>query len=123
MLRARLSRYVVLRSFYCTVKFRRICHGVTFSCFLHPVQGFGGTASGFEVLQRLHLDINAILRPLGGKPLSETAIVDLMNCIGRCVVAGDVRQTAEIAFGDPNSTEYLDLKVKFSHREDIIHFW
>lgn len=38
-----------------------------------------------------------------------TGIVDLMNVIGRCVIAGNVRQTAEIAFGDP-TPEYLDLK-------------
>lgn len=75
-----------------------------------PIKGFGGTASGHEVLKRLHADINAILGPLAGQTLTVTAIVDVMNCIGRCIVSGDVRQTAEIAFGDPNSTEYLDLK-------------
>ena len=38
------------------------------------------------------------------------AIVDLMNHIGKCVVSGNVRRTAEIAFGDPDSAEYIDLK-------------
>jgi adenosylcobalamin-dependent ribonucleoside-triphosphate reductase len=33
-----------------------------------------------------------------------------MNMIGKCVVAGNVRRTAEIVFGDPKSEEYLDLK-------------
>ena len=33
-----------------------------------------------------------------------------MNQIGRCVVSGNVRQTAEIAFGDPGSEEYINLK-------------
>jgi ribonucleoside-triphosphate reductase len=33
-----------------------------------------------------------------------------MNFIGRCVVAGNVRRTAEIAFGAADSIEYLDLK-------------
>jgi len=33
-----------------------------------------------------------------------------MNVIGRCVIAGNVRQTAEIAFGDADLPEYLDLK-------------
>jgi hypothetical protein len=58
--------------------------------------------------------------------LSVTAIVDIMNLIGKdgphliiqshaiflgkCVVAGNVRRTAEIAFGDPNSDEYISLK-------------
>lgn len=30
--------------------------------------------------------------------------------MGVCVVAGNVRRTAEIAFGDPGSEEYIDLK-------------
>ena len=45
-----------------------------------------------------------------------TAIVDIMNCIGRCIVSGDVRQTAEIAFGSATSAEYLDLKVSVLRR-------
>lgn len=44
-----------------------------------------------------------------GRRLSVTGIVDLMNAIGRCVIAGEVRQTTEIAFG-PSVPEYLDLK-------------
>lgn len=75
-----------------------------------PIRGFGGVASGPEVLQRLHSDIDAALGPLAGKPVTVTAIVDVMNLIGRCVVAGDVRQTAEIAFGRADCDEYLDLK-------------
>ena len=75
-----------------------------------PIKGFGGTASGPAVLQRLHEDIDQTLAPLSGKPLTITAIVDIMNQIGRCIVSGDVRQTAEIAFGDPLSLEYIDLK-------------
>lgn len=30
--------------------------------------------------------------------------------VGVCVVAGNVRRTAEIALGDPGSAEYIDLK-------------
>lgn len=30
--------------------------------------------------------------------------------MGVCVIAGNVRRTAEIAFGDPSSEEYIDLK-------------
>ena len=33
-----------------------------------------------------------------------------MNLIGKCVVPGNVRRTAEIVFGDPYDEEYLDLK-------------
>jgi ribonucleoside-triphosphate reductase (thioredoxin) len=75
-----------------------------------PIKGFGGVASGPEVLRRLHGDIDGILGPLAGQPVTVTAIVDVMNAIGRCIVSGDVRQTAEIAFGDAESDEYIDLK-------------
>lgn len=30
--------------------------------------------------------------------------------MGVCVVAGNVRRTAEIAFGNPENEEYIDLK-------------
>lgn len=75
-----------------------------------PIKGFGGTASGPDMLARLHDDIDAALGPVAGKPITVTAIVDIMNMIGRCIVSGDVRQTAEIAFGDAASEEYIDLK-------------
>ena len=35
-----------------------------------------------------------------------------VSTTGKCVVAGNVRRTAEIAFGNPNDTEYIDLKGK-----------
>lgn len=74
------------------------------------IKGFGGTSSGAGPLKLLHESIRQALDPLDGKPLTVTAIVDLMNLIGRCVVSGNVRRTAEIAFGDAESTEYIELK-------------
>jgi ribonucleoside-triphosphate reductase len=49
-----------------------------------PIKGFGGTASGPEILKRLHDDVNSALSPLAGKVITVTAIVDIMNMIGRC---------------------------------------
>src|SRR3989338_42254 len=70
-----------------------------------PIRGFGGLSSGYEPLERLHHDIRRVLLDQRGKTLTVTSIVDIMNMIGRCVVSGNVRQTAEIAFGDPSSEE------------------
>lgn len=75
-----------------------------------PIKGFGGVASGAVPLMELHAQLVSILRRQIDQPLSTTNIVDIMNLIGKCVVAGNVRRTAEIAFGDPESSEYLDLK-------------
>lgn len=75
-----------------------------------PIKGFGGTSSGPEPLRLLHESIRELLDPLAKTLLTETAIADIMNLIGVCVVAGNVRRTAEISFGSPYSEEYLTLK-------------
>jgi len=75
-----------------------------------PISGFGGVASGHEPLAEVHEDIRKVLEKNSGEPITITTIVDIMNLIGKCVVAGNVRRTAEIVFGDPDSEEYLDLK-------------
>lgn len=76
-----------------------------------PIRGFGGVAAGEGVLRQLLNSLQTqVLQPAVGQPLSITHIVDLFNLIGVAVVAGNVRQTAEIAFGPAHSDEYIDLK-------------
>ena len=75
-----------------------------------PIKGFGGVSSGPEPLREVHSSIDEVLKENSGEPISVTTIVDIMNLIGKCVVAGNVRRTAEIVFGDPFDEEYLDLK-------------
>eukprot|EP00123_Amoebidium_parasiticum_P012125 comp21137_c0_seq1/m.28589 comp21137_c0_seq1/g.28589 ORF comp21137_c0_seq1/g.28589 comp21137_c0_seq1/m.28589 type:complete len:760 (-) comp21137_c0_seq1:28-2307(-) len=87
------------------------------------IKGFGGIASGPQPLAELHDSVRQIMEPLSGKTITATAIVDLFNLIGRCVIAGNVRRTAEIAFGDPNSEEYLDLKDYKRNPQRAAHGW
>mmetsp|Transcript_161 Transcript_161/g.256 ORF Transcript_161/g.256 Transcript_161/m.256 type:complete len:756 (+) Transcript_161:200-2467(+) len=75
-----------------------------------PIRGFGGTSSGPEPLIKLHEAVKGVLDKNAGEKLTVTSIVDIMNMVGRCVVAGNVRRTAEIAFGDAESLEYIELK-------------
>jgi len=75
-----------------------------------PISGFGGVSSGPDPLEEVHNAVRGVLDTNVGKPITITTIVDIMNLIGKCVVAGNVRRTAEIVFGDPDSEEYLDLK-------------
>ncbi|KAF0984585.1 hypothetical protein FDP41_000484 [Naegleria fowleri] len=75
-----------------------------------PIRGFGGVSSGPESLRELHENIRELLNKNAGKPISVTVIVDLMNYIGKCVVSGNIRRSAEIAFGEPFSEEFIDLK-------------
>ena len=75
-----------------------------------PIKGFGGVSSGHEPLKEIHEEIRKVLEQNSKEPITVTTIVDIMNLIGKCVVAGNVRRTAEIVFGDPYDEEYLDLK-------------
>lgn len=57
-----------------------------------PIKGFGGKASGPGILCELHELIRKHLDEKIGRTLTSVDITDLMNYIGRCVVAGNVRR-------------------------------
>lgn len=75
-----------------------------------PIKGFGGVSSGPQPLIDLHGKIRVILDSAIGSNISVTNIVDIMNLIGKAVVAGNVRRSAELALGEAYDQEYLDLK-------------
>ena len=74
------------------------------------IQGFGGIAAGPSPLISLHKSIKELLVGRGGERITSSDIVDIQNLIGKCVVAGNVRRSAEIAIGFADDTEFLDLK-------------
>jgi intein/homing endonuclease len=53
---------------------------------------FGGTSSGYKPLEEAIESIRKVLRSHDGKTLSERGITDIMNMIGKCVVAGGIRR-------------------------------
>ena len=75
-----------------------------------PINGFGGTASGPEPLMKMHNKIAEILESRVGRTLDSETIADIMNLIGTCVVAGNVRRSAELALGRPDDYAFLNLK-------------
>ena len=78
-----------------------------------PIHGFGGVASGPEPLVQGFYGIKDILekRASSANPLlTSVDITDIMNIIGKIVVAGNVRRTAEIAFGEPEDEEFANMK-------------
>ncbi len=75
-----------------------------------PIKGFGGTASGPEDLVWGMVEINRILNERSGKRLRPIDCLDIMNIIGKIVVAGNVRRSAQIAIGDHDDLEYLRAK-------------
>jgi ribonucleoside-triphosphate reductase len=99
----------VLNAYYVTGK------SFTYSTILvrgkgEPIKGFGGTASGPQILIDGITKIANILKSREEKKLRSIDALDICNIIGSIVVAGNVRRSAEIALGDPD--DYLFLRAK-----------
>ena len=75
-----------------------------------PIRSFGGVASGPGPLREAIEDLTAMYSDRIGQSVDAEVIVDTFNLTGRCVVAGGVRRSAQIALGDPDDTTFLDLK-------------
>lgn len=86
-----------------------------------PIKGFGGTSSGPDPLIELIKSVQDILNKIVDSELTTSAIVDICNLVGRCVVSGNVRRSAEIAFGDPNDEAFLNLKNPEINQEALNH--
>ena len=75
-----------------------------------PIKGFGGVASGPEILCEGIDQISDILEKRKGKQLRPIDCLDIMNIIGSIVVAGNIRRSAQLAIGDPDDIQYLKAK-------------
>ena len=74
------------------------------------IGGFGGIASGPQILIDGIDKINKIFQQREGKKLRSIDVLDICNIIGGIVVSGNVRRSAQIAIGDPD--DYLFLRAK-----------
>lgn len=74
-----------------------------------PIKTFGGISGGPEPLRVMHATLIELFDRRRGATLTVTDIVDIMNIIGKGVVSGNVRRSAEIALG-PNTEEFIMLK-------------
>ena len=88
-----------------------------------PLKTFGGVSSGPRPLRELHESIRGVLNGRIGQRMDSRAIVDLFNLIGKCVVSGNVRRSAEIAFGDPDDITFMDLKDYDKNPERAAFGW
>ncbi len=90
-----------------------------------PIKRFGGISSGPDSLIKFHNDIRKFMAmwradiKYGNVRLKS----DIANCVGCCVVAGNVRRSAELCVGDINDQDFLDLKdyEKYPYRGE--HGW
>jgi ribonucleoside-triphosphate reductase len=83
-----------------------------------PIRGFGGTASGYRPLKQLHERIERYLDAYcAGKTDKTRCIADIFNAIGVCIVAGNVRRSAELALGRIDDATFMELKDYEKHPE------
>lgn len=87
-----------------------------------PLKIFGGVSSGPAPLFNAHESLGKTLMNNANKPITVTTIVDIMNILGKCVVAGGIRRTAEIALGR-SSEEFLNLKNYEDNPERMAWGW
>ena len=75
-----------------------------------PLKTFGGTASGPAALIEGINDICKVMENRVGKKLRSVDVLDICNIIGRIVVSGSSRRSAQIAIGDPDDILFLRAK-------------
>ncbi|MBM3288730.1 MAG: fused protease/ribonucleoside-triphosphate reductase, partial [Candidatus Hydrogenedentes bacterium] len=85
-----------------------------------PIRTFGGIAPGPAPLMDCIENIDKVLQPRVGERISSADITDLMNVIGKCVVSGGVRRTAELALGSADDGDYLQLKDPDKNRDKLM---
>ena len=88
-----------------------------------PIKGFGGTASGPEPLEALHESLRVILNKAIYESVTKRTITDIMNMIGCCVVAGNVRRTAELAMDTGIDLDFLELKNYEINPDRMAYGW
>lgn len=101
--------HAVLKSYFYTGK------SFTYSTILirefgAPLKTFGGTASGPGALIDGIADICKVMDNRSGKKLRSIDILDIANIIGRIVVSGSSRRSAQIAMGDPDDVLFMRAK-------------
>ena len=75
-----------------------------------PLKTFGGTASGSTALVAGIDDIMGVLNARAGNKLRPVDVLDICNILGRVVVAGSARRSAQIALGDVDDLRFLKAK-------------
>ena len=75
-----------------------------------PLKTFGGTASGPGALIDGIADICKVMQNREGKKLRSIDVLDICNIIGRIVVSGSSRRSAQIAMGDPDDVLFIRAK-------------
>ena len=74
------------------------------------ISTFGGVASGPGILIEGVTNICSVLEERQGKKIRSIDALDICNILGKIVVSGNVRRSAEIALGDVDDVAFLRAK-------------
>ena len=91
-----------------------------------PLKTFGGQSSGpgpLKHMQELLREKFQMKLQKGDVKVGSRDIVDIMNIIGKCVVAGNIRRVAEIALGEANDSEFIHLKDYQKNPDRMEYGW
>jgi ribonucleoside-triphosphate reductase len=84
------SLKVLLKSFFQEDQYQVVFDYSQLRAAGKPLKIFGGVSAGPQPLIDLHRNISKLLENNAGKKLSSRVIVDIMNYIGKSVVAGNI---------------------------------
>lgn len=84
-----------------------------------PIKGFGGLASGPDPLMEAHQCIRILLDALDGSTITSVAITDIMDFIGKCIVAGNIRRSALISLGQSDDRSFITMKDPDLHSTEL----
>lgn len=84
-----------------------------------PIKTSGGICPGAAPLIKCIEEINFVLSKCVNEEIKSSTIVDIMNIIGKAVVSGGKRRTAQIAIGDSNDKEYIELKDQEKYKDEV----
>lgn len=75
------------------------------------IRGFGGVACGPGPFTEMLRSLNDLLNDRVGQKISAVDVVDMYNFIGKCIVAGNVRRSAELAGFSPENIPAREMKL------------
>jgi ribonucleoside-triphosphate reductase (thioredoxin) len=86
-----------------------------------PIKGFGGTSAGPDPLRACLRQIREILSGLAALEVAirSSTIVDIFNIIGKCVVSGNVRRSAEVLLGEASDQSFIELKDPDKYQKEL----
>ena len=74
------------------------------------IKTFGTAAPGPEPLKKLHNRMRKVFDARVGEKFDDELAMDIANLIGKCVVSGNTRRSALLAYGELSSEKFLSFK-------------